>query len=310
MDTLSTILRSIRLQTAIVSRGHYTDPWGVFTRGAAKPIFHAIVRGECLARLDRKESGVVLRAGDVVVLPQGVQHTLASGPGVEPIHVSEVAAKKNSMGVPLLRHGGRGSETYIVCGTFHLDHEAANSLFDLMPPLIHLRPDQPELVRWMGSTLDLLDNEISNGGPGSETVVARLTDLLVVQLLRQYARNPAVPVAGWLAAVHDDQIGRALALIHSDPGGDWSATKLAAAVGLSRTRFFERFTGLVGEPPSRYLARWRATAAADLIRRRELSTAELAGLVGYASEYAFGRVFRRYLGVSPAEYRRRVRAPQ
>ena len=137
-------------------------------------------------------------------------------------------------------------------------------------------------------------------------MVERLTDLLVLQTLRHEAVDGS-SVEGWLAAVRDERVGKALALMHASPGADWTVDQLASRCGMSRSRFYERFSTLVGEPPKRYLARWRANAAADLIRREDLSNAEAAEAVGYGSEQAFTAAFRRHLGVSPAAYRRQAR---
>ncbi len=308
MDTLSEILKTVRLETGLLSRSRLTSPWAVSTRGAPRPIFHALVQGTCFAEREGCER-VRMSAGDVVVLPHGDAHIMTDGSSVTPTQVRELLGPTTEHGVPMLEHGGGGAEAIIVCGTFHLEHEAANALVEMMPPLIHLAPRDDDQARWMRSTLEQLDAELSCPTPGSVTVVGRLTDLLVVQVVRQYALSTDAPVQGFLAAAHDEQVARAIALIHSRPGEPWSATMLASRVGMSRSRFFERFTSLVGEPPARYVARWRASAAADLMRRRDLGTAELAGLVGYASETAFVRVFRRYQGLSPAEFRRRLRAP-
>jgi AraC-like DNA-binding protein len=307
VDYLATILHSVRLAGALLSRAELSQPWAVATRGAPRPIFHAIVRGSCSARADTGESAELV-AGDVVVFPGGVGHVLCTHSHLAATAVNELPQRQSASAIPLITHGGGGDASVIVCGTFQLDHEGALSLLDRMPPLVRLRPERPELADWMQSTLALLDNELVGGSAGASSTVARLTDLLVMQLLRDYATRPDVPLAGWLAAVRDQHIGRALALIHGEPGADWSATRLARSVGLSRTRFFERFSELMGEPPARYVARWRASTAADIMRRRDLSVAEIAGMVGYASENAFVRAFRKYVGVTPGEYRRRARS--
>jgi AraC-like DNA-binding protein len=297
---LDAILRSVRLDSGILSRATYGEPWAIQTRGAAQPIFHAIVSGRCLVRLTNagaaEESSAELEAGDIVVLPHGDGHVMASDDRTSPIAVLNESE---------IHHGGPGDECRIICGTFRLDHEAAGWLLELLPPLLRTTCVDEKRRAWITSTLGLMDAELASPGPGSETLVSRLTDTLVIETLRHHAEG-ATDTRGWLAAVRDERVGKALALMHQEPGVPWSVPDLAAKVGMSRTRFFARFSELVGESPARYLARWRATAAADLLRTRDVSNAELAALVGYGSEQAFASVFRRYLGVSPAAYRRKL----
>ncbi len=306
MEALETVLRSVRIGSSLLSRARYGDPWAVVTRGAPFPILHAIVDGNCLL-IREGEPNVVLQTGDVVILPRGPAHIMASRETTEPVPVPELTSSCNGT-VRHIQHGGPGDTCGILCGTFHLDHEAGGCLLGLLPPVIHLRPADDVMNAFIDGTLRLLDAEVARDSNGSSAVVARLTDLLVLQALRSEAVNEA-PMQGWLAAVRDERIGKALALMHASPGADWSATKLATRCGMSRSRFFERFSKLVGEPPKRYLARWRSNAAADLILRDDVSIAEAAEAVGYSSEQAFTAAFRRHLGVSPAAYRRRSRSP-
>lgn len=206
----------------------------------------------------------------------------------------------------LLEHGGGGAATRIICGKFQLDHEGGSALMNLLPEVLHAPASGAAIAPWVDTTLRLLDGELDREEPGIDAMLARLTDVLFVQVLRRHfaASNSA---RGFIAAVQDPAIGRALAMVHDDPGGPWSAAQLGARVGLSRTRFFERFTELVGEPPARYVARWRVQTATDLMRRQGLSTAQVAERVGYASEDAFTKVFKRHVGVSPSVYRRRLK---
>ncbi len=309
MDALSQILKTIRLQTGLLSRSHFTLPWAVTTRGAPSPIFHALVSGHCLATRGEDEP-IALETADVVVLPHGDPHKMSSDVTTTAVNVGELLSAKDAGGVPMLSHGGtRGDGAVIICGTFNLEHEAANALIDLMPAVIVLKPRDEARKQWVKSTLDMLDLELAQSRPGAESMISRLTDMLVAQVIREYALTTEVSAKGLLAAAHDEHVGRALVLIHTEPGGSWSAERLASTVGMSRTRFFERFSSLVGESPAKYLARWRASAAADMLRKKDLGTAELASQLGYSSENAFVRVFRRYQGVSPAEFRRRIRMP-
>ena len=306
MDALDEVLRSVRMTSSLLSRARYGDPWAVETTGSSFPILHAIVSGSCRLLRDGV-APVELTRGDVVVFPQGHRHVMASRSTMTPVRVRDLTPSQTE-GVPRIEHGGPGQTCVIICGTFVLDHEGGGWLLEMLPALIHMRPSDPTTLDFIEGTLRLLDAELAREAKRTSAVIERLTDLLVVHALRHAALADAdSTVHGWLAAVRDDRLGKALALIHASPAGDWTVDKLAARCGMSRTRFYERFTSVVGEPPKRYLARWRANAAADLIRREDLSVAEAADAVGYGSERAFTAAFRRYLGVSPAAYRRQAR---
>jgi AraC-like DNA-binding protein len=305
VDALDEVLRSLRMASSLLSRARYGDPWAVVTKGAPFPILHAMVEGSC--QLMREgEPDVRLETGDVVVLPQGSAHVMASRATLASVPVPRLTSSCDGT-VRRIEHGGPGEHCVIICGTFHLDHEAGGWLLGLLPSVVHLRPASEVANDFMEGTLRLLDAEIAAGERGSSAVVERLTDLLVLQALRHEATNSDA-TSGWLAAVRDERIGKALALMHASPGAEWTVDKLARRCGMSRTRFYQRFTDLVGEPPKRYLARWRANAAADLIRREGLADAEAAEAVGYRSAQAFTTAFRRHLGVTPSAYRRGNRA--
>ncbi|MCA9694456.1 MAG: AraC family transcriptional regulator [Myxococcales bacterium] len=302
MDSLSTILRSIHLRGSVLSLAELGAPWGVATRGVPRAaIFHAILEGGGELRLD----GVCqpLARGDVVVITQGGAHELADSPETTARPIGELMRTTDA--VPTLFVRG-GAKTRILCGAFHLDHAAAESFLTLLPPLLHLPATDARLwATWIRSTLELMVGEIEERREGFDAVITRMADVLFMELLRNTSLGAS---KGWLAALHDPQIGRALAMVHEDPKFRWDAELLASRVGLSRSRFFARFSELVGEPPATYLARWRMNVAADLLRREDLSTALLAEAVGYGSEDAFARTFRRHLGMSPAAYRRALRA--
>jgi transcriptional regulator GlxA family with amidase domain len=210
--------------------------------------------------------------------------------------------------IPCVVHGGGGEETFIICGTFAMDHAASDSFLSLLPRVLHVRDPQAGIATWIESTLALMEKEIASARPGVDSVLGRLADVLFVQVMRASLSTLPQERAGWLAALHDPQIGRALALLHGSPGERWTAESLARRVGLSRSSFFERFTRLVGEAPAQYLARWRILSAADLMDRTRLGTAELADRVGYGSEDAFARAFKKHFGVTPGQYRARASA--
>lgn len=301
MDALSSVLRSLRLRTAVLSLTHVTGRWAVSSPGKSRTmIFHGVVAGTCLIRLDGEPEPRRLEAGDIAFLPRGGGHLLASHRGLPGIPFDQVPVRMSGS-VPVIVHGSPGAETRIVCGKCTLDHPAAASVLELMPTLLASRPADDKRRKWTSATLSLLEQEILDRGPAGR--LTSLTDSLFVHLVAQAASE--APAAGLLAATRDAQIGRALALVHGDPAAEWSAATLAARVGMGRTRFFDRFTELVGEPPARYVARWRVLSAADLLRDTSLSTQEIAERVGYSSEDALARAFKRHMGRRLGQYRQR-----
>jgi AraC-like DNA-binding protein len=307
MDALSAILRSLRLKSAMLSRAHLSGRWGVHTTGIPRVmIFHCVVAGRCFVRRDAEGNADAreLVAGDIVMLARGDGHKLTSEPRGEVVPIRQIPMRLAGR-VPLLEVGTKGAaETRLLCGTFVLDHPAQGSIVDLLPPLLVAKPDSEARRRWAEATISLLEQELLDDKATTE--VTSLADSLLVYVLNASARQEGLDQRheGLLAATRDEQIAPALALIHGDKTHNLTVAALAARVGMSRTRFFERFTDLVGEPPARYIARWRVYVAADLLRRKTLGTAEIAQRVGYSSEDALSKVFKRYLGVSPGEYRR------
>ena len=299
MDALDRVLRSVRMESSVISRARYGEPWSVETRGAPFPIMHAIVEGACVLR-PRDGELVHMIAGDIAVLPQGPPHIMASDHRLEPTPIASLTSRFD--GIQQIEHGGGGVRCIIVCGTFQLAHEAGKWLLGLLPPVMHMRPADEVTFNFVHGTLRMLDCELGIDGGYNNAVVTRLTDMLVLQTLR--ASRDDDEIRGWLAALRDERIGKALAAIHAEPGADWTVAKLASSCGMSRSRFFERFSKLVGDPPAKYLARWRASTAADMMRRDDISTAQAAEAVGYSSEKAFTQAFRRHLGMSPSAFRR------
>jgi len=305
MDALSRILRSVRLESGIISRAHLSVPWAVSSPGAPSPIFHAVTRGSCWVRREGERTPTRLARGDVVVLARGEPHVLFDDPRTRPVSIKAIPTRAFG-GVALIEHGGGGEETRIVCGKFVLEHESGSALLALLPPLLHIGAENGALTEWIETTISLLDHEVDRDDPGADAILGRIADVLFVQVLRRWLAGDTGSARGWLAAAQDPQIGQALTLIHEDPAARWSASTLAAKVGMSRSSFFERFTTLLGEPPARYVTRWRLHRATDLMAGRRWSTAQIAERVGYASEDAFTKVFKRHLGLSPSAYRRRL----
>ena len=296
-----TVLRSLRLTSALLSRSHFRGRWGVIGGSSTgKMIFHGVTAGACYASREGDSEVVPLREGDVVIFTRGCEHRMTSAPDAAVLRVTDVPMRRDGS-TPLFEMGRTGEETRLVCGTFRLDHPAHASVVDLLPKVIVGRARTEARRRWSMATMALIAEGLAGSEPTSE--ITSLADSLFVSALVEAAESPSQP-SGLLAAARDERIGRALALVHADPSAEWTAAKLAERVGMSRTRFFDLFAKLVGEPPARYVARWRAMVAADLLRKRALSTTEVAEHVGYCDEDALAKAFKRYMGMSPTEYRR------
>jgi AraC-like DNA-binding protein len=301
MDPLAAVLRSLRLRSAVHSLAHMTGTWGVASPGMpGTMIFHGVTRGRCVLRRDGDSATHALDTGDVAFLARGHAHSLASASGVAIMPMR--AVDTTMLGpVAVLRAGSAGDETHIVCGKCTLEHPAAAAVVELLPPVLVSRPEDETRRRWLSATLALLHDEVRVSGSTPQSV--SLTDAVFLHLVAASAtRGPGS--GGLIAAARDEQIGRALAMIHDEPSREWTAIELAERIGMSRTRFFERFTELMGEPPAKYVARWRVLAAADLLRDRALSLQIVAERVGYSSEDSLGRAFKRHMGMSVGEWRR------
>jgi AraC-like DNA-binding protein len=303
MDPLSELLASLRISSSILSQGDFSAPWAVQTKPLGDPVFHAVVTGTAWVHREGDADAQPLEAGEIVVLPRGDGHVMSSAPNLPPISIADVPARRSG-NVALVEFGGGGAATRIICGTFRLQHIAADSLLSLLPPLLRVGRDNPH-GRWIEVTLGMLEQELRGTQAGADATVTRLTDILFVHVLRSHVSELAPGTRGLLGALRDAQIARAVALIHRTPDQRWTLNLMAREVGLSRSVFSARFTELVGAPFTQHLTRWRMQSAADAISLdASLSTMELAERVGYQSEDAFVRAFRRHMGCTPAKYRR------
>jgi AraC-like DNA-binding protein len=298
MDTLSDILRRVHVSSSLFSRGEFSAPWAVSTAGSTRGIFHVIIQGEGVASTGEEEAR--FSAGDILLFLSGSPHVLSSGDNALPAPIAGLPRDRDD-GLPCVRLDGGGRRTSILCGTLTLADDTADFLLSLLPPLLHVQGRAT--AGWLDQTLRLMVDEVDREQPGSDAVITRLADILLVQILRcEMAR----PDRGWLSALADPQIGTALTRFHTDAAQRWTAETLARQAGMSRSAFFSRFTALVGEPPSAYITRWRMCLARTQMRERDAGLAEVAASVGYGSEAAFSRAFKRQVGVSPAAWRRRV----
>lgn len=302
-DALTDILSTVRMRGSIFSRASLTAPWGVESGEMPTGIFHAVVSGRAYARLEAGGEPVLLERGDVVVAPFGDNHLLMADPNAATRPIGELTTvDANGMGQLVV--AGRGPATSLICGTVAFDSGEVHSLFSMLPPIIHVRDTDGSMSPVIESLVELIAGEVDGQKPGSQIVVSRLTEALIIHVLREYIRNLPDGDVGWLGALRDPEISAALGVIHGQPAYGWSAQELAATVGLSRSAFFNRFKRLVGETPAQYHTRWRIHLAARMLREGGESVTATARRVGYATDAAFSNAFVRVMGVRPGAYRR------
>jgi AraC-like DNA-binding protein len=305
---LSDVLGRIRLTGALFLQGAYGAPWAFDSPGSCALVdllapgaerlivFHVVRKGHLWVSASGHH--VELEAGDLAILPAAHRHLMGSADAVAPVQIAELLPPTPWNGIPLLRHGGDGEVTELVCGYFRCDELLFNAFLRSLPPVIRIRPS--------GSTAALLNAALSRAledGSGAEgATAARLPELLLVEALRLYSSEAPLPT-GWLAATNDPVVGRALKLIHDDPLRDWTADDLARAAATSRSVLGERFRALLGQSPIHYLVEWRMQLAANLLVSTDLRLAAIAERSGYGSEAAFSRAFHRHVGMSPAQWR-------
>jgi AraC-like DNA-binding protein len=309
MDVLSDVLGTLRLQSTVFASAELAPPWGIQAGPREHFAFHIVPRGHCWLEVDDGRAPVQVNAGDVVVLARGHGHTLRDSLASPARPIEELLAAgafgPASYGGATLR--ARGGTTQIVCGCFRFDDLRGDLLLSALPTVIHTHEMASDVGPWLAHTVRLLAYESSGERPGAETVVSRLCDALFVYVIRAVLAGLQDDDASWLRALVAPQVGKALRLIHESPGEPWSVARLAARVGMSRSAFAERFARVVGESPMQYVMRWRLRKAATLLRAGDTGIAEVAARVGYESEAAFGKAFKRAMGVAPGAYRRSSR---
>jgi AraC-like DNA-binding protein len=318
-DVLSDVLSAVRLTGAIYFDFELSSPWvaetppsrdiaGIVMPGAQRVIeYHVMARGTCWGHAVGQPPRR-LREGDMIVFPQGDAHVLSSTPGMrgEPDLAKFV---RGSTPLPLVYEvgGGGADRTRLVCGFLGLDERPYNPLLAALPQTIHLPAADPESgASWLGTLLNMAVNESRTGRPGGENVRARVAELMFVEAVRRYLVSLPPSESGWLAGLRDAVIGQALTAIHNDVRRAWTVEDLARAVGVSRSVFADRFTTMVGQPPMQYLALWRMQLASRLLLEGG-HVAAVAAEVGYESEAAFSRAFKKIVGAAPATWRNKVK---
>lgn len=308
MDVLTDVLETVRVVAACYGRMEATAPWGIRIRSGEDAKFHVVLEGRAQLLVDGSDEIIELSAGDIVALPHGHAHSLSDDPSLsaQPLEELLVCRARGEGGA--FRIGGGGEAATVVSGRFHFEDRRNNPLLSVLPPVITLKGEMGKSVRWLEPTLKFIACEAASGRPGSQTVIARLADVLFIQIVRGHLASLPANGSGWLGALADPQIGAALGYIHQNPELDWTVQSLAAKVAMSRSAFASRFMRLVGEPPLSYVTRWRMQKAAGMLREGKQTLAEVAAQVGYDSEAAFSKAFKRAVGAAPGAYRRGLRS--
>lgn len=316
MDPLSDVLKTVRLDGAVYLNADFTAPWCARTRfgmmaaaglpGAEGPavFFHFVLEGRCRVRLEGERETLDAGPGDMILLPHDDTHVLGSDLQLAPLDATGMVALPPAGEMIELRHGGGGEATRFVCGYLLCDRRMSRPLFDSLPRLLRIPVGDAPGAEWIADLLRVGVRETARSNPGSASMLAKLSELLFVEAMRRYAASLPAGQKGWLAAMRDPQLGRALALMHAEPGRAWTVEDLAREVALSRSALGERFAELVGEPPMQYLTRWRLALAAQSLRAGGEPVGRIAERIGYDSEAAFNRAFKREFGAPPAKWRR------
>lgn len=303
-DPLGESLQMLRMSATLYTRCYFTSPWGLELPSLQGMLmFHVVTVGHCWLSVE----GTVLRLlqrGDFVLVPRGTGHSLLSHPGADAVPLFDMAREYLSEHYEILRFAGGGAPTEIVCGTLQVDNPGAVQLLTLLPPVIGSEVMSPVHKEWLLSTLELMAEEAIDSKVGRETLLARLADVVVMHAIRSWIDNDPAASRGWLQALRDKQIGRAIALIHDDPSRPWTLASLAEEVAMSRSAFATRFAELVGMPVMHYVTQWRMQVAMSVLKSDSTRLADLAARLGYQSEAAFSRAFKRFTGISPSAVRR------
>jgi AraC-like DNA-binding protein len=308
-DVLADILQSLHLQSTLYCRAHMGAPWGFRVAHREVASFHIVTGGTCWLTVEGTDKPVLLTEGDLVILLHGHAHTMTDHPETPVTRLEDLAPGPSVEKEGIFASGGQGAATTLVCGSLQLEDYTTNPLFSILPPLLHLQSQHGQSPSWLGAIVQLVKAEASANQLAAETVIRRFSELLFIQAVRTYLSTVGGGKSGWFNALKDPQIGQALALVQSQPDDPWTVEALAGRVGLSRSAFSAKFKQLVGEPPMHYLTRVRLIKAAHLLRTRPATLVEVALSIGYDSEVAFSKAFKRYFGIAPGAYRQGKRSP-
>jgi AraC-like DNA-binding protein len=320
MDAFSEILSGVKLSGAVFFTAEFSAPWGfsapastsiaarVAPGAAHLVLYHLLIEGGAFVRMDG-EVNAALEPGDIVIFPHGDPHHMSSGPAVRPPFPNYgITERVTARDLSPLCAGGGGAVSRFVCGYMSCDPHLGRPILDGLPPVFKVNVRTDSSGHWLETSIQHLVEEAASGRVGSEAMLAKLSEALFVDTLRRYVDGLPPHQRGWLAGARDAVVGRSLALLHGRVAHPWTIADLAREVGLSRSALVERFSRYLSEPPMAYLTRWRLQLAAQSLQKTSRGVAEIADDVGYQSEAAFSRAFKREFGLAPGQYRSDHRA--
>jgi AraC family transcriptional regulator, alkane utilization regulator len=319
MDALSDVLRVIRLTGGIFLHAEFTAPWcissqldrsvsGQLLNNSEQIILYHYVREGGLRVQLKGESPVEVPAGHAVLFPNNDVHFMGSALELAPVAFSSLLVVGPKGGLGRVSHGGGGATTRTICGFLGCESQIANPLASALPRVLTVNLREGAAAQWVRNTLEFAADQEAIAQPGADGVMAKVSEVLFLEAVRRYIERLPVKETGWLAGLRDPIVGRALALLHGDVARAWTVEELGREVGASRSTIAERFAKMVGEGPMQYLTGWRMHLAAQRLRTSGAPLTAVAAEVGYESEAAFIRAFRRQFGSPPGNWRRALKA--
>ncbi len=302
MDVLTDVLRTFELKGWLSSRRELASPWRYDFAPSKDSVFHILAFGEAHLEVEGEAEPILVENGDVLLFPTGHPHTLYDAP-TSPLTRLVHLDYNPQRGYEVVFREGAEPKPLLLCGAFHFDYPSNFPLLNRLPQLIHIRGTQGRMEEGFADIVRMLARESASQRHGADVMLNRLTELLFIQVIRLWIDQKPEASVGWVGALRDQPISAALGLIHQSPERRWRVQELAEAAALSRSAFSARFTELVGEPPMTYLTRWRMLRATRLLKN-EVSMETIADQLGYESEAAFRKAFKREVGIPPAQYRK------
>ena len=319
MDVLSEVLKAVRLDGALFYHGEFSAPW-CFRSPASRTvapylssdsghviIFHLLTEGRGYAHIEGEGKPVPLNEGDIIIFPHGDPHFMGNGSAVKAVDMAKELERISSQGLKISRMGGGGEITKFICGYMACEPQLSRVFLGGLPPVLKINIRNDASGQWLEDSIRYSVGNADASRPGGEAVIAKLSEVLFVEALRRYIALLPPEQTGWLAGVRDPEVGKALALLHRKPAHPWTIAALANDVGISRSVLAERFRLYLSETPIAYLTRWRLQLGAQMLKSMSSSVAQIAAEVGYESEPAFNRAFKREFGLPPARFRNQAK---